>query len=59
MDIILYATCSKGANGVMEYNFVTNNNGIFPARSPIGMFDDIMIPNDLGLVSDKVNEYYN
>jgi len=59
MDIILYATCSKGANGVMEYNYITNNNGTFPARSPIGMFDTITIPNDLGYVSDKINEYYN
>jgi hypothetical protein len=59
MDIILYATCTKGANGVMEYRFVTNNDGTFPARSPIGMFEDITIPNDFGYIVEKIDEYYN
>lgn len=28
------------------------------AKSPYGMFKDLLIPNDLGLVVDTVNEYY-
>jgi hypothetical protein len=58
MDIILYADCEKGSDGKMNYYYVTNNDGEFGARSPIGMFDNIHIPNDLGLVTDKINEYY-
>ena len=37
--------------------FVTNDDGMYPAKSPIGMFD-LYIPNDLGLVVDKIAEYY-
>ena len=37
--------------------FVTNDDGVYPAKSPVGMFD-LYIPNDLGLVVDKVKEYY-
>ena len=59
MDIILYADCEKGANGVMNYSYITNNDGTYPARSPIGMFEDGKIPNDLGYVAEKIDEYYN
>jgi hypothetical protein len=46
-----------------DYYFVTNKysdltNTEIPAKSPIGMFDDLLIPNDLGLVIQKANEYY-
>ena len=37
--------------------FVTNDDGVYPAKSPIGMFD-LYIPNDLGFVVDKIAEYY-
>ena len=40
------------------YNFLTNRYLKFPAKSPVGMFDNIKIPNDLKLVVDSVNEYY-
>ena len=36
--------------------FITNDNGKFKqAKSPIGMFDSIEIPNDLHFVLEKVN----
>lgn len=38
--------------------FITNYDGQFPAKSPVGMFDEVGIPNDLGLVIKKVKEYY-
>lgn len=38
--------------------FVTNKDGQYPAKSPIGMFPDLYIPNDLGYVLEKINEYY-
>ncbi|MCA9747895.1 MAG: hypothetical protein KC414_02200, partial [Romboutsia sp.] len=41
MDIILYSASGKAANGNMEYGFVTNNDNVYPARSPIGMFDNL------------------
>lgn len=39
--------------------FVTNFDGDYPAKSPVGMFEEIYIPNDLGLVVQKINQYYN
>lgn len=59
MDIIIYADCIKTSDGKMEYRFVTNNDGVFPARTPIGMFDDFYIPNDFGLVAKKIKEFYS
>lgn len=39
--------------------FLTNENEQYSsAKSPIGMFDKLFIPNDLGLVVKTVNEYY-
>lgn len=38
--------------------FVTNDDGVYPAKSPIGMFD-LYMPNDLGLVVEQVEAYYN
>ncbi len=39
--------------------FVTNFDGRFPAKSPVGMFKELYIPNDLGLVEKAIEEYYN
>lgn len=57
--VILYSKVDKANNGKMSYQFVTNQDGQYPAKSPIGMFKDLYIPNDLGLVSKLVSEYYN
>ena len=57
-EIVLYGKASfdeKEKKSIRE--FVTNDDGVYPAKSPIGMFD-LYIPNDLGLVVDKIAEYY-
>ena len=57
-EIVLYGKSSfdeKEKKSIRE--FVTNDDGVYPAKSPIGMFD-LYIPNDLGLVVDKRAEYY-
>ena len=57
-EIVLYGKSSfdeKEKKSIRE--FVTNDDGVYPAKSPIGMFD-LYIPNDLGLVVDKIVEYY-
>lgn len=56
--VVLYTYVeSKGEN--TNYYFVTNRHGKLPAKSPIGMFDDVKIPNDLSIVNKAVTEYYN
>jgi len=42
-----------------SYFFVTNRTNDYPAKSPVGMFENIMIPNDLGFVASKIVEYNN
>lgn len=54
---VLYAFVeTKGET--ITYNFLTNRYLKYPAKSPVGMFDQVKIPNDLKVVVDSVNEYY-
>lgn len=41
-----------------RHYFVTQSDGTNPCKSPIGMFDDIEIDNDLKIVDDTIREYY-
>lgn len=41
-----------------KYSFSTQNNGSDTVKSPMGLFDDQYIENDLNLVNTKINEYY-
>ena len=55
--------------GISQYNsglkkvtkqYLTNENEYYSsAKSAPGMFEDLLIPNDLGLVEEKINQYYN
>jgi len=39
--------------------FVTNFDGQYPSKSPVGMFKETYILNDLGVVSDAIHSYNN
>ena len=57
-EIVLYGRATfdeKEKKSIRE--FVTNDDGMYPAKSPVGMLD-LYMPNDLGLVVEKVKEYY-
>lgn len=59
-EIVLFGKQSideKDGKKTIIKQFVTNYDGQYPAKAPVGMFDDIYIPNDLGLVMDYVREY--
>lgn len=43
----------------VEKVFVTNFDGDYPAKSPIGMFKELYIPNDMGFVVDRIEAYNN
>lgn len=60
---VLYTVVKNTPKGT-EYYFATNRTVDdryvqIPAKSPIGVFKDILIPNDLGLVLQKIEEYEN
>lgn len=61
VDIILYAQPRIEGTRV-EYGFYTNastaNGVLIPAKTPIDMFEDSFVPNDLNLVVNKIKEYY-
>ena len=63
VDIVLF-TNPQYKESEIEYVFVTNrtidrNGAEIPAKSPMGMFDSLLIPNDLQFVSEKIDEYYH
>ncbi len=61
--VVLFTTSLTSPQGVTSYHFITNkhvdNRGILvPAKSPVGMFEEKLIPNDMGKVIDIVQKYY-
>lgn len=59
-NIVLYGKQSVNLETKqIEKVFVTNFDGQFPAKSPIEMFDELYISNDLGIVNNAINNYYN
>ena len=57
--VVLYGKSTFDNKNGAQRNFVTNLDGQYPAKSPFGMFEELYIKNDLGLVIDTMNEYYN
>lgn len=51
---VFHALTSEG-----KYKFLTNNDGQHMAKSPMGVFDDAFIDNDLKYVVDKIDEFNN
>jgi len=41
-----------------KYTFTTQNGGSDTLKSPMGMFDDLHIDNDLKMIDDTIIEYY-
>lgn len=58
ITICLYTHVEENKDGTANYYFLTNRYRKMPAKSPDGMFEEIKIPNNLQLVLDKVNKYY-
>lgn len=42
-----------------QYKFLTQHDGVCVAKSPMGMFDDLHIDNDLQLIKEKIMDYFN
>jgi hypothetical protein len=57
--VVLYTDVVKTKEKGIEYTFITQNDGTSTAKSPMGMFEDLKIPNNLQLVKEKMYEYYN
>jgi hypothetical protein len=55
MVLFTHQTVDKGKP---KYWFKTNNIGECSAKTPMGMFDDILVDNDLEMVLSRMVEYY-
>ena len=58
--LFTYIFCTKieeGADGKMEYKLITNNDGKCLAKTPMGMFEDLEIDNDLNQILEVIKEY--
>lgn len=59
-EVVLYGKQSIDENTKkVKKEFVTNFDGQYPAKSPVGMFNETYILNDMGLVIDNINKYNN
>ena len=41
-----------------KYQFSTRNSGQDTVKTPLGMFNDVLIDNDLAMVDKTIREYY-
>tara|TARA_B100001778_G_scaffold291794_1_gene262042 strand:- start:2318 stop:3001 length:684 start_codon:yes stop_codon:yes gene_type:complete len=56
-SIVLFGKVKKTEEDTLEYVFETRNNGENTCKSPMGMFEDDSIPNDLSYVRDSIVKY--
>jgi hypothetical protein len=49
---------AKMENSQMKRVFITQTDGTTTAKSPMEMFSEMEIPNDLAIVDATVREYY-
>lgn len=62
VDIVLFAN-PQYEDKTVTYGFYTNrtidrSGAEIPAKSPMGMFEDMFIPNDLSFVAKAIDGYY-
>lgn len=55
--VILYSEANKSDDGI-QYKFRTSTSGTDTCKSPMGMFEEEYIDNDLDLVFSQINKYY-
>lgn len=54
---MLFTEVNIDDDGNTEYKFITNNDGKCIAKSPMGMFEELKIDNDLNEIIKIVREY--
>ena len=54
---IFFTKVTEGDDGKMQYKLVTNNDGKCLAKTPMGMFEELEIDNDLNEILKVIKEY--
>lgn len=55
--VVLASVMEVSKKKEVSYHFVTNNDGVYGAKSPVGMFPELKIKNDMGEVLECVRKY--
>jgi hypothetical protein len=56
-DVVFYAETFVEEEGKPSFKFRTQTNGQVPAKTPMGMFEDILIDNDMADIIKAIAEY--
>ena len=56
---IFFTKVQEDDNGKIEYKLITNTDGECVAKTPMGMFDDLLIDNDLDAIIKVIDAYNN
>jgi hypothetical protein len=54
---VLFTKVVRENENEISYKFITNSDGTCTAKSPMGLFNDIYIDNDLNYVVNRIKEY--
>lgn len=54
---VFFTDIVRDDDGKPAYKFLTNSNGTCTAKSPMGLFEDMHIDNDLNTVISAIKEY--
>lgn len=54
---VLFTKVVRESESEISYKFITNGDGTCTAKSPIGLFEDRLIDNDLDFVIKAIKEY--
>lgn len=54
---VLFTKVVTNENNEASYKFVTNSDGTCTAKTPMGLFSDVLIDNDLDTVIERIKEY--
>ena len=54
---VLFTTIQRDDDNRSSYKFITNSDGTCTAKSPMGLFEDTYIDNDLAMVISRIKEY--
>ena len=56
--VVFFTSVKKTKDGAMEYQFMTNTDGVCSAKSPMDMYAQQYIPNDLAAAIQQMETYY-
>ena len=54
---VFFTEVGHDDEGKPSYQFKTNSDGTCTAKSPMGLFTDLLIDNDLNFIINKIKEY--